>query len=308
MKESLFYIQRINALYNTGAFSKSDRLLADYFLANPCCVNKETASSLSLLTGVSPATIVRFCRKLGFDGLADMKKSIAYSNYIESTASDMDLAKGDDAETVKNKVIQYTKMIVDQLQFSLDASLLQKAADMIGSAAHVVIVGEGGSGTICRAAYDIFLKLAIPCRFVEDIMFQMMEISMMGENDVLLFIINSGRTYNVLQNAEYARDRGLATIGIVGSPNSPLSRFLDVELQTSMFSSSYFSDISAARLCELTTVSILHSILALTRNEEQMEKGDEIAMSIERKRVSLKRSEERRVGKEIGRASCRARV
>lgn len=207
MKESLFYIQRINALYNTGAFSKSDRLLADYFLANPCCVNKETASSLSLLTGVSPATIVRFCRKLGFDGLADMKKSIAYSNYIESTASDMDLAKGDDAETVKNKVIQYTKMIVDQLQVSLDASLLQKAADMIGSAAHVVIVGEGGSGTICRAAYDIFLKLAIPCRFVEDIMFQMMEISMMGENDVLLFIINSGRTYNVLQNAEYARDR-----------------------------------------------------------------------------------------------------
>ncbi|MBS1419709.1 MAG: MurR/RpiR family transcriptional regulator [Firmicutes bacterium] len=288
MKESLFYIQRINALYNTGAFSKSDRLLADYFLANPCCVNKETASSLSLLTGVSPATIVRFCRKLGFDGLADMKKSIAYSNYIESTASDMDLAKGDDAETVKNKVIQYTKMIVDQLQVSLDASLLQKAADMIGSAAHVVIVGEGGSGTICRAAYDIFLKLAIPCRFVEDIMFQMMEISMMGENDVLLFIINSGRTYNVLQNAEYARDRGLATIGIVGSPNSPLSRFLDVELQTSMFSSSYFSDISAARLCELTTVSILHSILALTRNEEQMEKGDEIAMSIERKRISLK--------------------
>ena len=288
MKESLFYIQRINALYNTGAFSKSDRLLADYFLANPCCVNKETASSLSLLTGVSPATIVRFCRKLGFDGLADMKKSIAYSNYIESTASDMDLAKGDDAETVKNKVIQYTKMIVDQLEVSLDASLLQKAADMIGSAAHVVIVGEGGSGTICRAAYDIFLKLAIPCRFVEDIMFQMMEISMMGENDVLLFIINSGRTYNVLQNAEYARDRGLATIGIVGSPNSPLSRFLDVELQTSMFSSSYFSDISAARLCELTTVSILHSILALTRNEEQMEKGDEIAMSIERKRISLK--------------------
>lgn len=288
MKESLFYIQRINALYNTGAFSKSDRLLADYFLANPCCVNKETASSLSLLTGVSPATIVRFCRKLGFDGLADMKKSVAYSNYIESTANDMDLTKGDNAETVKNKVIQYTKMIVNQLQVSLDASQLQKAADMIGGAAHVVIVGEGGSGTICRAAYDIFLKLAIPCRFVEDIMFQMMEISMMGENDVLLFIINSGRTYNVLQNAEYARDRGIATIGIVGSPNSPLSRFLDVELQTCMFSSSYFSDISAARLCELTTVSILHSILALTRNEDQMEKGDEIAMSIERKRISLK--------------------
>ena len=54
------------------------------------------------------------------------------------------------------------------------------------------------------------------------------------------------------------------------------------------FNSSYFSDISAARLCELATVSILHSILALTRDEEQMEKGEEIAISIERKRMPVK--------------------
>ena len=76
--------------------------------------------------------------------------------------------------------------------------------------------------------------------------------------------------------------------GIVGPKNSPLSKYLDVELSTSMFNSSYFSDISAARLCELATVSILHSILALTRDEKQMEKGEEIAISIERKRMPVK--------------------
>lgn len=288
MEESLFYIQRINALYNTGIFSKSDKLIADYLISHPYCMDNETASSLSVLIGVSPATIVRFSRKLGFSGLADMKKSIAYNNYIESSASDMNLSREDDAEAVKNKVIQYTKMIVDQLQVSLDAELLQKAADIISTANHVVILAEGGSGTISRAAYDIFLKLAIPCRLVDDIMFQMMEISMMDENDVLFIIVNSGRTYNILENASYAKERGIRTIGIVGSKNSPLAQYLDIELQTYLFSSSYFSDISAARLCELTTVSILHSIIALTRDETQMKKSDEIAMSIERKRISLK--------------------
>ena len=42
-----------------------------------------------------------------------------------------------------------------------------------------------GSGTICRAAYDIFLKLAIQCRYVSDPLFQAMEIGSMKQTDVL---------------------------------------------------------------------------------------------------------------------------
>ena len=285
MTESLFYIQRIRAQYDTGIFSKSDKRIADYLLEHPGAVDAETASSIAEKVGTSPATVVRFCRKLGFKGLTDMKNSAAYTNYIESSTTDMDLKKGDDAETVANKVVQYMKMVLDQLKLSLEPELLQKAADKLAGANHVVILADGGSGTIARAAYDIFLKLAIPCRIVDDIMFQIMEISMMDENDVLFLILNSGRTYNVLQNASYAKQRGIYTIGVVGTKGTPLSKYLDIELSTCIFSSSYLSDISAARLCELVTVSILHSIMALTRDSAQMEIGESIANSIELKRI-----------------------
>ena len=285
MTESLFYIQRIRAQYDTGIFSKSDKRIADYLLEHPGAVDAETASSIAEKVGTSPATVVRFCRKLGFKGLTDMKNSAAYTNYIESSTTDMDLKKGDNAETVTNKVLQYMKMVLDQLKLSLEPELLQKAADKHADANHVVILAEGGSGTIARAAYDIFLKLAIPCRIVDDIMFQIMEISMMDENDVLFLILNSGRTYNVLQNASYAKQRGIYTIGVVGTKGTPLSKYLDIELPTCIFSSSYLSDISAARLCELVTVSILHSIMALTRDSEQMKRGERIANSIELKRI-----------------------
>lgn len=285
MTESLFYIQRIRAQYDTGIFSKSDKRIADYLLEHPGAVDAETASSIAEKVGTSPATVVRFCRKLGFKGLTDMKNSAAYTNYIESSTTDMDLKKGDDAETVTNKVLQYMKMVLDQLKLSLEPELLQKAADKLADANHVVILAEGGSGTIARAAYDIFLKLAIPCRIVDDIMFQIMEISMMDENDVLFLILSSGRTYNVLQNASYAKQRGIYTIGVVGTKGTPLSKYLDIELPTCIFSSSYLSDISAARLCELVTVSILHSIMALTRDSEQMKRGERIANSIELKRI-----------------------
>ena len=287
MQESLLYIQRIRALYNTRAFSKSDHLIADYILKNPTCVSSSTASSLAEATGTSPATVVRFCRKLGFSGLSDMKMSMMY-NAVDSGNAIMDLNQGDSTGEIRQKVISFTKVVLDQLNETLKDDALEQAARMIAGARQVIIFGEGGSGTICRAAYDVFLKLAIPCQFVEDSFFQAMTIGMMEPEDVLLIIVNSGRTVNMLQNAQLAKEHDLRTIGIVGPANSPLSKYLDVEIQTSLFDSEYFSDLAAARTCELTTISVLHSIIALTCEGERLSRGRKIAQSMERRRVPLK--------------------
>ena len=286
MEEALLLIQKIKAMYQSKAFSKTDQSIAENILNDPGCLAGATANSLAEASGTSPATVIRFCRKLGFTGFTELKNSA--SNYIVETARDMSLRRGDDAGTVKSKVISYTKMIMDELDEILDNNALEKAAELIAGARSLVIVSEGGSGTISRAAYDIFLKLAIPCRCIEDLIFQTMEISMMDKDDLLLIIVNSGRTWNVLQNASSAKERGIKVVGIVGPANSPLSKYLDVEIVTSVFSSDYFSDISAARTCELVTISILHSIIALTRTEEQIDKSHEIGMSIERKRLPPK--------------------
>lgn len=286
MDESLLLVQKIKAMYSARSFSKADDSIAGYILGDPGRLAGATANSLAEATGTSPATVVRFCRKLGFSGFTELKNSAA--NHIVETARDMSLRPGDDAGTVKNKVIGYTKLIMDELGETLDDGALAEAARLISEARSLVIVSEGGSGTISRAAYDIFLKLAIPCRCIEDAVFQAMEISMMGPEDLLLIIVNSGRTWNVLQNAAYAKERGLKTVGIVGPANSPLSKYLDVEILTSVFSSDYFSDICAARACELVTISVLHSIIALSRTREQMDKSREIGLAIEKKRLPPK--------------------
>ena len=116
-------------------------------------------------------------------------------------------------------------------------------------------------------------------------MFQAMTIGMMNSEDVLLILADSGRTMNMIQNAQLAKENGIKTIGVVGPANSPLSKYLDVEIQISLFSSDYFSDLSAARICELTTISILHSIIALACEETQLNRGRKIAQSMERRKI-----------------------
>lgn len=283
MDESLLLIQKIKIYYQTKLFSNSDNRIAEYIMAKPQSLKDATAYSLAKDTGTSPATVVRFCRKLGYSGFSDMKSDV--SNYIIQNAQDMSLKRGDDVGTVKSKVISYTKMVLDQLNNSIDNDALSAAAQYIIDSDNVIIVSEGGSGTMGRAAYDIFRKLAVNCRYIEDPIFQTMEIGMMGENDLLIIILNSGRTINTIENAKYAKDRGIKVIGLVGTSNTPLSPYLDVEITTSIFSSDYFSDQCAARMCELITISILHSVLALQMSEPQLSKGHEITKAIDRKRI-----------------------
>lgn len=110
---------------------------------NPDCLAGATANSLAEASGTSPATVIRFCRKLGFGGFTELKNSAA--NYIVETAWDMSLRRGDDVHTVKSKVISYTKMIMDELNDILDDEALEKAAKLIAEAKSLVIVREGGS-------------------------------------------------------------------------------------------------------------------------------------------------------------------
>lgn len=288
MQESLLYVQKIRALYDNGTFSKSDFLIADYILDNPDCIQHVTANELAKASGTSPATVIRFCRKLGYNGLPDMKMSVKYSNGDRS-AELLELSRDDSVHDIRQKVINFTKAVLDQLNETLSDEALTEAARLISGAHKVVIVGEGGSGSIARAAYDVFLKLTIPCEVVLDPLFSMMVISMLQPDDVLLVIVNSGRTKNTIQDAQFAYENKVPVIGIVGSANTPISKYLTVELTTSMFYSEYFSDFSTSRACEVTTISILHSILALSFPEKRLEKSRLVASALERKRIPVKR-------------------
>ena len=284
----LLYIQRIKELYDSETFSKADRVIADYLLENPVRISDLSVNYLSQKTKISPATIVRFCKKLGFKGLSDMKMN-AVGSYSESMGELMQLCPDDDAKAVKTKVCNFTKYAIDQLESTLDPDVLQETAQLISDASRVILMGEGGSGTICAVAYNIFMKLAIPCSYVTDPYHQILAIEMMSKSDLLIFLTSSGRPISLIQSAKLAKERGVKTIGIVAYSDSPLSAYLDVELCRGVFSDLYHhSDLAASRICELVTISILYSIVGLAAPQEQHMMGDKIIKALDCKRIPLK--------------------
>jgi DNA-binding MurR/RpiR family transcriptional regulator len=61
--------------------TKTEKKIAGYFLSRPDCLVLETAATIAGNLGVSPMTVGRFLRKLGFDGVSDVRHSVKADLY-----------------------------------------------------------------------------------------------------------------------------------------------------------------------------------------------------------------------------------
>lgn len=66
---------------NYDSFTKTEKKLASYLLSRPNCLVLETASTIAGNVGVSPMTVGRFLRKLGFDGISDIRDRLKTDLY-----------------------------------------------------------------------------------------------------------------------------------------------------------------------------------------------------------------------------------
>ena len=58
------------------SYTSSERAIANYILANKQTISFETAASLAEKLGITPITVGRFCRKLGYKNFKEMKGDI----------------------------------------------------------------------------------------------------------------------------------------------------------------------------------------------------------------------------------------
>ncbi len=96
--------------------SKSDKLLAHYIERNIADLPFETAKSIAERLDISPMTVGRYLRRLGFDGLEDLK-------------NEMRRGRSNPAWELKGKVDRFQQDIRDG---KLMAGLLQRQVDNLG--------------------------------------------------------------------------------------------------------------------------------------------------------------------------------
>ena len=122
---------------HTG-LTPTDQCLRDYILRYPEKLARMNSRQLAEATYTSPAAVVRFCKKFGYQGLQEFKKDF-FSQIPDAPAFDLPdgnfpFEKQTDTETLVRSILKLEEGTLRRLGAILDARTLDHAAEMLQEA------------------------------------------------------------------------------------------------------------------------------------------------------------------------------
>jgi len=235
-------------------------------LADPRAFAKLPVSELADRSHVSKPTVVRFCRSVGYDGLADFKLKLAGTvnegvPFIHRSV-DVDDKIGD----VMVKVIDNT--VAALLKYRNEASTMAMERAVVAlveaykAGRQIQFFGVGNSGIVAQDGQHKFFRLGVNTTAYSDGHMQVMSASVLRPGDCVVVISNSGRTRDLMDACDIARKNGATTIVITAS-GSPLASAGHIHLSADHPEGFDKYSPMVSRLMHLMILDILATAVAL---------------------------------------------
>lgn len=213
----------------------SHRLIAEYILRNPVRASSTNIEELAAQTGVSPATISRFARGLGFEGFADMRTSIA--DALVTVLAPVAKLRKSMAETRGAPSADGSLQAAAKQLGLLDADGLSRQcarlATRIAKARSVHVMGFGMSAHLAGLAvlglqpYHPAVSAVVEFGGTEVAAGRLMAI---GKPDLVIAITFPRYSSDVVALARYVRAREAGLVALTDSIASPLYTIADETL------------------------------------------------------------------------------
>lgn len=211
---------RIYALKNL-ATNKELKLIAGLEQIPPEKLVYMSITELAAQLKVAEATVVRFCKKLGYNGFQDFKLSL--SKELGT------VAQNDVSSMVKRIARQMTDAIMET-SYGVDYNQCLEIARLLVNARKIGAFGVGNSAVTAMEISNVLARVGINVTMTPDPHMQAMIASNMTESDVLILISVSGSTKDIIEVAEIAKNNGVKTVVITCYDCSPVAKFGDYVL------------------------------------------------------------------------------
>ena len=225
-------LESITAQYHS--LTRSGKKLADYIFAHTGEAQYFSISTLAENSGVSEASITRFCHGLGLAGYNDFKLALAKTDHVtdmgELSDSPQGIASEDSLNTIFQKIHKASVLSLNETLELLDEDAINKAVDLLVQADRGFCFGNGGSMVMAMEAWARFSTATSRFVHVSDSHMQIMNTALATSRDVLLVFSYSGSTKDMEDTLQIAREHGVSIILVTHYPNSRAAQFADVVL------------------------------------------------------------------------------
>jgi len=240
----------------------SEKKIADYLLENPGEIIGISISELAARCGCGDATVVRFSRRLGFDGYQALK--IAFAGDLSATSSvGSEINKTDTCFEIFRKRIRDISVALQNTESVLDPETLEAAAKKIMKAKRIVIFGLGNSAAIATDAAHKFLRLGLNAQACCDNHLQAIIASHLDRESVAIGISHSGSSTDIVEALQLAKIGNAATIGITNYGSSPLSDAADITLFTQSEETRHSILAMSSRIAQLAIFDAIYTYIVV---------------------------------------------
>jgi len=218
-------LERIRA--SIPALPPAEQRVARLLLADPRAFATQPVGELSGRAHVSKPTVVRFCRSVGYDGLADFKLKLAGSVNEGVPFVHRAVDEDDKAGDIVVKVVDNAVAALLRYRNAAAGSSFERAiaalAQAVQQGRRVDFFGVGNSAFVALDAQHKFFRLGVHAQAVTDSHVQLMSATMLAPGDCAVLFSNSGRTRDLMDVVELARRKGATVIAVTAS-GSPMAR------------------------------------------------------------------------------------
>jgi len=209
--------------------------------------------------------VIRFSKKLGYNGFTDLKVDLAKDRTSEITNYDDMIEEEDSMDTVLKKAENLNTMLQNQAYRLINTASLEKAVDVLLGCEIVYLFGIGGSGTICMDFMQKLTRISRRVVYHNDFHYQLAAAAHMTDRDAAIAVSYSGTTREVNTAVQLAKELGTPVISITQFKKSPLVKLSDILLYIPSSERELRLGAIASRNASLIVTDLLY--LGLAKND-----------------------------------------
>lgn len=242
--------------------SGAEKGIIEFILHDPKVIVGLTIHECAKASYTSPSSVVRLCRKLGFDGYKEFHQSLVY----ELALLDLDLKEKskeitfqDSLHDIIEKVTSKNILSLDNTAKLMDDNSVKACVDLMLQSRSICLFGMGASLLVAKDAYLKFLRINKPCIINDDWHAQLLQARNMISEDLAIAISYSGMTKEVIECIKAAKEKGAKVIAITRFEDNPLAKLADYNLSVSATEFIFRSGAMSSRIAQLNIIDILYA-------------------------------------------------
>ena len=219
---------------NYSNFTTVEKKIADYIFEVGEKMLEKSAQEVASEIGSSSAAIVRFSRKLGYDGFSQLKQKLSASYAVHEDDEDY-YKEVNDSETpssIKNKLKVRVNHMVETTNAALSDDEIMAAVALIDEAESIFVFGIGASSMVAQDIFQKFSRIGKQVFFIQDAHLFVSSLSISDRKTIFIGISMKGETKEVIELARVVRGMEIPIIAITSREESTLGQMSDYILHS----------------------------------------------------------------------------